>query len=87
MPTGRPSRRGEARAIEAAFRECERQVLALQQAAYAAPAAGIQAPPGALEPPRFALLRGRVDELARNALETVDEIKQGLCGGVQQNPA
>ena len=54
--------------IEAAFKDGDRKIRELQQAAHAAPAAGIASPPGMAEPAGLALLRGRLDDLAREAL-------------------
>ena len=54
--------------IEEAFKECDDRLKELQQATYAAPAAGLAAPPGMTEAPGLALLRGRLDELALEAL-------------------
>ena len=54
--------------IGAAFDDCNRKLKELQQTVYAAPAVGPTAPPGMSEVPGLALLRGRLDELAREAL-------------------
>ena len=54
--------------IRAAFDDCDRRLSELQQATYAAPAAGPTAPPGMAGPAGVAPLRGRLDELSREAL-------------------
>ena len=54
--------------IGAAFEDCDRWLKELQQATYAAPAAGLAAPPGMAEPTGLVPLRDRLDVLAREAL-------------------
>ena len=55
--------------MEAAFKE-------LQQAAYAAPAASVPSPPGMGDSVGIALLRSRLDDLARDALKTNEKCKE-----------
>ena len=62
--------------IGAAFDDCNRKLKELQQAVYAAPAVGPAAPPGMPEASSLALLRGRLDELAREALTSSSRHKE-----------
>ena len=62
--------------IGAAFDDCNRKLKELQQTVYAAPVVGPTAPPGMSEVPGLALLRGRLDELAREALASNNKRKE-----------
>ena len=67
---------GKLSIVEAAFEGCDRKIKELQQAAYAAPAAGASTLPGMGEPPGLALLRSRFDELAREVLVSNNRRKE-----------